>query len=285
VGQLFAATLTGAFEASVGYLQNAGITAVQAIGKAINAVLPERFEINIGNLDQFRSNSKGFVDDIARNIAITEPTAFIDAVAGGYDDLIAKQKAVVDTLNKTDLKPASDALVKAGEAVKTNVTQGAAAVAVAGALAGASIEDAAKKAAATWETAMLGARGGAQFNTASDSSLAEIVNRATQSAHELRNQPGGAFSAAAYTNRMEAGRLETEAANARRELETRGKVRSAFSSGGEAGVFRAFPTTDPIILERMIDQFARNLDVSQKTQMSLETIENGLVNRGIIRRT
>lgn len=285
VGQLFAAVLFGTFEAAGGYLLNAGISAVQAIGKAMNAILPSRFQIDIGNLDQFRSDSKGFVDDIARNISMTEPTAFIDAVAGGYDDLIAKQQKVVDQLNKTDLKPATDALTKAGEVVKVSVVKGADAVEDAGKKSGKEIEDAAKRAAATWEAAQLGARGGAQFNTAPDSALAEIVRRNSAQAHELRNQPGGVFSAAAYTNRLEAGRLEAEAANAKRELETRANLRSAFASGGEAGVFRAFPTTDPITLGRMIDQFARNLDVSEQTQLSIKTIENGLVNRGIIRRT
>jgi hypothetical protein len=75
-----------------------------------------------------------------------------------------------------------------------------------------------------------------------------------------------------------------EAQNAERELAMRQRVRSAFSAGGEQGVFRAFPTTDPTILTQMIDQFARSLTENERTNQLLGTIERGLVSGGIIRR-
>lgn len=266
--------------------QNGMVDAITSVATALNKVLPNKFQIDIAGLEKLRVASEDFGTIVSREIANTEPSNFKKTIGDANDKLVADQLKVVNAVNKIDLKPEADKLAAAAKPVQTAIVAGADALAKAAAEAAKALAEAAKEAAA-WlmrPAAMLGARGGKQFNTASDSALEEILRRDTSQAHSLRNdaQSGGASSAFSYTDRLEAGRLEVEANNARAELDTRNRLRTAFASGGEQGVFRAFPTTDPLILSKMIDQFAKNLDVSQQTQQSVQSIERGLVARGII---
>lgn len=318
LGQVLAATLFGTFEAAGGYLLNAGIDAVQGIAKAMNAVLPERFEINVGNLDQFRSDSKGFVDDIARNIAQTKPTAFVDAVAGGYDDLIAKQRAVVEELNKTDLKPATDALVRAGESVKESIVGGA--VTLSKVKFGApgtgseqldqitlatrdaqargdtaevkrlqdefnAAREAEKSTVSTALTSLFGAvPDTSRLLSASDETLKEIVRRNAAKIAGIKASPisGVDVVTGGLGRKEQIVPFDLERAAAQRELDSRAKLRSAFASGGQSGVFRAFPNSDPLALERMINELVLNREDSARAADDLSAIRTGLAARGLI---
>lgn len=126
----------------------------------------------------------------------------------------------------------------------------------------------------------LGARGADQFNSASDDALDSIARRNRQTANELRNN--GQPISRNYDNRMEAGRLEIEAANAEAELKLRRNIRNAYNSGGTSAVYRANPNMDPIALDRLIQQFAQQQDSTSRTASAIERIETGLRRKKLI---
>jgi hypothetical protein len=91
-------------------------------------------------------------------------------------------------------------------------------------------------------------------------------------------------SAGEYATGVEAFRLNTEADRAQAELNMRNQIRSAFAMGGAEAVFRAFPSTDPLVLDKLLDTFGRNVTESERTASTVETIANGLKARGLIPR-
>ena len=54
--------------------------------------------------------------------------------------------------------------------------------------------------------------------------------------------------------------------------------------GGTAGVYNAFPSKDPLILDKLVDQFAKNYTESERSANGIDKITRGLEVRGIIPR-
>lgn len=293
------AVLKGVFKGVLNYFQDGFVDVVQNIATLMNKVLPAKFEINVGNLEALKSTGKGIWDEITDAIARTEPSQFRKTIGEASDAMVADQQKIVDALNKVDLGKDAEKLRSAGEAITPAVQKAAPAIVKAGVDAGKAIADAGpivaneiegaaesfadkmRKIAAAMVGAIAGIRGGQAFNNATDAALMETVRRNKQQATELVQSP--TYTAATnIAHQLEAARLISEAANAQKELDTRAKVRTAFASGGTQGVYRAFGDTDPLILDKMIDQFARNLDESQKTSASLAAIQQGLAANGFI---
>jgi hypothetical protein len=117
-------------------------------------------------------------------------------------------------------------------------------------------------------------RSGADFANASDDALEEIVRRNRQKAIELRNNGQGLN--ANYFNRQEAGRLQAEANNAEQELRLRQGIRSSFARGGEQQVFSDFQHLDPVVLDRLIGQFAQQQTTATQSARDLSQINQRL---------
>jgi hypothetical protein len=105
--------------------QNALISAAETAATALNKVLPDALEINVGNLDQFRATGTSIAGEITRAIAATEPSTFKRDIAAYWDKAIKDQQAVVNALNKVDLGADVKALVAAGDGVAISMKQAA----------------------------------------------------------------------------------------------------------------------------------------------------------------
>lgn len=115
-------------------------------------------------------------------------------------------------------------------------------------------------------------RSAQDFAYTTDEALQQLVNRNRNEATRLRNNNPQNF----YEIRLEAGRLETEAMNAEAELKLRQRVRSSFQRGGAAAVYSSFPELDPLVIDRLITQFAAQQSTNEKTLSTLSTIEERL---------
>lgn len=115
-------------------------------------------------------------------------------------------------------------------------------------------------------------RSGMDFQYSDDAALQELVRRNRQRATEMRNNNPQNF----YEIRLEAGRLEAEANNAEAELRLRSRVRGAFQRGGASAVYSSFPDLDPLVIDRLIAQFAQQQGTNKETLDTLKTIEERL---------
>lgn len=303
-GSMVKAILAGEFEWVVGKLRNGLLDAVAAVAGQINRILPEKFQINIGNLEELKVATDSLGTTIGNKIAQTSPSTFKKDFTAMWDDAITNQKKVVDAMNRVDFKDGSDNLRNAGEQFTKKVeTRAAPAISDSGKQAAASIADAAvsipkavepvktlaKEIAnmtgqilTTWKDmagaqySFLGARGGKDFNSADDRTLQEIIARNKRTISAATNPALNPTTYNDYVTRFETGRLQTEIANAERELEMRKKVRQAYARGGVEDVYRTLSDTDPLILERLVQQFAANLSESERTATTLDKLANGL---------
>jgi hypothetical protein len=105
---LVGSVLKGAFVGVAHVFQDTIVNAVERAAAALNKILPKKLEINIANLDQFKSDGKYVADSIADAIAKTKPTNFSAEFSGYWKKLGDQQQSLVNQINKVDLgKPAA----------------------------------------------------------------------------------------------------------------------------------------------------------------------------------
>lgn len=280
-GRMFWAVFEGAVVGITNMLQNYMVDAVQAVATLINKVLPSRFEINVGNLDEFRTSGKGIAESITEALAKTEPSTFKQTVTETWDGLIAEQQQVVDALNEVDFGEDADALRNAGVQAGEAVAVGGAAAATQIEQAAETVADAARDIVTAGREVIQGIRTGENFAGASDAALRALIRQNTDEAQANRAKammdPFGG-----YYQKLAAAMKEIEASNAQKELDMRAKIARSFAMGGESAVYRAFPQMDPLKLDKLIDQFGRNLTESERTANTIEGIARGLARSKII---
>jgi hypothetical protein len=279
-GKMIGAVIGGSFTGVANLFRDAMLDRVIEIGNLINKFLPERFEINVGNLEQFKSSGQGIADSIHRAIADTEPSNFRETFSEYWRGIKESSQAAADALNDSEFTKTVHAIperaAKAGEAIKTEVEKGAVAVAAGGKDAGDSIKEGGKAAAASIKEAAAslkgaiggigGIAGGAAFNNASDAALKariEANNRAIAAIPMLGN----------LGQDITRSRLQLENQNAKRELDFRRDFKNTVARGGEAAAYREFSNIDPLVMEKLFDQFTRSLTQEEKTNTTLESID------------
>lgn len=280
-GRMFWAVFEGAVVGITNKLQDYMVDAVQAVAALINKVLPARFEINVGNLDEFRTSGKGIAESITEALARTEPSTFRQTVTETWDGLIAEQQQVVDALNEVDFGEDADALRNAGVQAGEAVAVGGDAAATQIEQAAETVADAAMDIITAGREVIQGIRTGENFAGASDAALRALIRQNTDEAQANRAKammdPFGG-----YYQKLAAAMKEIEASNAQKELDMRAKIARSFAMGGESAVYRAFPQMDPLKLDKLIDQFGRNLTESERTANTIEGIARGLARNKII---
>ena len=125
--------------------------------------------------------------------------------------------------------------------------------------------------------AMVGIRGGNQFNEASDASLREVARRNRTQAQMLQTDP----SNVGILQSLEVARLILEAVNAEKELAFRTGIRLDFRRGGEQTARRNF-SGDPLAFDQVFQQIVKGQTVAEQSNQSLKNIEDALTRRGIL---
>jgi hypothetical protein len=108
------AVFGAAFEGVVDLFRNGLVDAIQGAAGLLNKVLPESLKIDVQGLESLKAAGDSIGDRIARAVANVNVTPITDSIKSGWSEIITRQQAVVDQINKTDLKPAADALRGAG---------------------------------------------------------------------------------------------------------------------------------------------------------------------------
>jgi hypothetical protein len=307
-GGMAKAVLTGAFRGVTNTLNDGLVDALQSAAEMINRILPKSFAIDVSSLDRFRSTGEGISDSITRAIAETQPSTFKKEVGEFWDKRIDDQRKIVDAMNAKDFGKDADKLRNAGNAIEASIAKGATDIATSGEHAGAAVAiggqvaadaivdgadaivDAANKAAKELQKPvdgffeLLGVQGSKSFSTASDDALQEIVRANRQRASELTAFKTFGVMTNNFDDRLLAARLQIEAQSAQDELDMRTRIRRDFAKGGTQGVFRGSPDIDPILLDRLVNQFAKQLPEATKTALAVERIATGLERTGIIPR-
>lgn len=304
------AVFAGAWAGIANNFRDRMLDVVSLIASKINSILPEKFEINVAGLESLKSAGKSVAEEITAAIAKTEPATFKKDVAAYWDKAIGDQQKIVDDLNriefKTKVEPirqAAEELPKKGAEAAKNLEQGgkATGAAVAAALetgsekmkkAGQTVGEAIMSASLTFEEsaalwgehidnalkvwkevsgAIAGIRGGTAFNDASTEALGEVARRNRQRAADLRNP---ALGVVGIGQDLEAGRLQAEAMNAEREISLRSKLRQNVELLGVEGARRQF-SGDPLLFDRLVQQFTGQMEKADVTNKLLEEIKRG----------
>lgn len=119
---MLGAVFTGTFKGLINFFQDGMVTVLETIASTINKILPAKFEINVGNLDEFRSSGKSIGDEITEAIAKTSPSTFKKDVGDFWGDMIKDQQKVVDALNHTSFGADAKKLEDAGKAASDHIT-------------------------------------------------------------------------------------------------------------------------------------------------------------------
>lgn len=283
-------TLDASFTWVASKFQNGMVTALQAVSGLVNKILPDKYKIDIGNLESLKVATDDFGITIAKAISNSPPSKLAEDLGRWWDGAVAKQKGVVDALNSATHGKDAEALkgtLKTG--IKEGAKEGAKDLQTGVEAGGKKAADDIKSALTDFQTAVnssiggvvQGIRTGENFAGASDAALRELIRRNTDEAQANRakamQDPFGG-----YYQKLAAAMKEIEASNAQKELDLRAKIARSFAMGGEAGVYRAFPQMDPLKLDKLIDQFGRNLTESERTANTIEGIARGLARNKII---
>lgn len=261
----FKGTFTGLGNLLRDKLLDANIAAV----KAINKILPDRFQISITGFEELKSSGEYVAASITRAIAETKPSTFAKDVTEYWDSAIKKQQGVVDSLNRVDLGKDAQKLTDAGKAITES-----------GIAAGAAIAAGAEKAADKLQGAamfLLSAINGATMASLADDTLKEIIRRNQNKIRDVNNpalNPNAGGIGAAY----ETANYQTELGNAQRELDLRNRFRADLSRLGEQ---RARQNYDPLIFEKLLSQLGPEANDLQAQSLNELKKLNERLNKGI----
>jgi hypothetical protein len=262
-GAIFKGTFTGVSN----WFRDRMIDGVQAVGSAWNRFLPDKMEINVGNLDQFRSSGEYVGAAISRAIGDTKPTTFQKDFTAFWDDAVKKQQGVVDSLNKVDLGKDAKKLTDAGKDFEKSGKVAAGALVEAGKTVAQEI----KEAVAQVRAAIAGVRGAKQFDQLDEKGLAELIRQNERQIEEIRRKiREGATPELAGS--LEIGRIQSENLNAKQDLAQRTGFQSNLSRLGVDGARRLY---DPFVFEELLKRFDSSRPLEQRTVDTLEEIRRG----------
>lgn len=284
-------TFDAAFTWVTAKFQNGLVNTLQAVSGLVNKILPDKFKIDIGNLESLKVATDDFGLTITKAIANSTPSKLTEELGGWWDGAIKQQQGVVDALRSVahgkDAEPLKAKLQEgltqganeAAQELKTAIAEG-------GEIAAEEIKEAVddiQEAAAAFG----GIRTGAHFSGASTAALEALVRSKTVERERALQAgamaPAGSVNGAVrWINQMIAAAAGQEIQNAQRELDMRARIQRSFAAGGESAVYRAFPQMDPLKLDKLIDQFGRNLTESERTANTIEGIARGLARNKII---
>lgn len=271
---MIGAILKGTFRGVLNLFQDGLVTVVEGLAKMLNKVLPDKYEINIGNLEQFKSSGKSIGEEITAAIAQTSPSTFKKDFGGFWDEAVKKQEAVVDKLDKIELKPAADNLRKAGKAIEEGAQVGAASLVDAGVKVAEEIKEAARMMSSVSYT-------GRNYADQSDASLEGVAARLraqlSSSYGPSKPQLADANFQSDYGAWMMAQMLKDQLAKVEGELEGRRNIRGVIARSGEDAAREKYGDTST-------DKALRDMaDTSTRSTNALENIERGLRTSKLIR--
>lgn len=241
------AVFSAAFGGAVNFMRDGLLDVVALIAGELNKVLPERFEINVGNLEQFKSDGQTVADAITRAIADTNPTAASDWMAKAFDESIAKQRLAIKAAF-VEAQPV--AKVVAATVADGGKDAGNALIAGAKAVAAASGE--VVKAAGALGKGFGGMTTSKHLADLSDDALREMIRRDSSVSADEKARARGAFTHnAGMGNRMTAARLDSNIAAAERELDFRRDLRRDVNSFGMDHA-RRNSTVDPRLFDMVV---------------------------------
>lgn len=281
-GQMIWAVFEGALTGVTNVFQDAMVDAVKGIAGLINKVLPSKFEINVGNLEDFKSSGKGIGDSITEAIAKTSPSTFKKDFGDAWDAAIAEQQTVVDELNAVDFSEDAAKLANAGKSAGASVVDGAKKVQDAGKDAGASLAEGGVVAAeAIAEVAkMLSSaieRTGAGYQDQSTTALQGVRARvAAQLSDAQRADRNSAPNVGATVESFATSAFKSELFNIEKELAARKQFDADFLRLGSAQTLAKYGDAN-------FNRYSKEMqDQSTRTTNALEQIARGLTGAGII---
>lgn len=272
-GSMAYAVLRGSFNGVLNFFQDGFVDIIEGIAGLINRILPAKFEINIGNLEQFRSSGKSIGDEITAAIAQTSPSTFKKDFGESWQTAINDQQKIVDELNAVDLGDDADKLRNAGDAVKTSIGQG-------GKIAAEPIKEAAVEVAKAAEQLSVAInRTGDNYADQSTAALEGVRQRLKSNVDSVKDDTSysSAFTPGAQNPML--GFYLNELTNVERELEFRKKVQGVTARMGEDAARGQFG-------DRAVDNALREMQTDTKrSSVALERIYTGLSATGMIPRT
>lgn len=299
---LIGAVFRGTFTGLANIFRDQLVTAAENVARALNAVLPERFEINIAGLEEFRSSGDYVGASIHQAIAKTKPTAFSEEWGDFWKEMRMEAQAAADALNEVDFKPQAKALVDSGQAIARGGSEAATSLVNAGARAGAGLAEggaaagrAIEGAFARWMPKVLGygeglEKAGANYEILksrfdadqlagmAQDELKEIL-KATRSqlAAEMQTLPPG-FSGERRT--PNAIGLENTVAAIERELNQRQQVFDLYRSGGfGAAITGGASSTEEA--QRLLRSALEDRELMVSQTKAIQAIANGLARAGL----
>ena len=281
-GQMIWAVFEGALTGVTNVFQDAMVDAVKGIAGLINKVLPSKFEINVGNLEDFRSSGKGIGDSITEAIAKTSPSTFKKDFGDAWDAAIAEQQTVVNELNAVDFSEDAAKLANAGKSAGASVADGAKKVKDAGKDAGASLAEGglvAAEAIAVVAKMLSSAieRTGAGYQDQSTTALQGVRARVdAQLGDARRADRNSAPNVGATIESFATSALKSELFNIEKELAARKQFDADFLRLGSAQTLAKYGDAN-------FNRYSKEMqDQSTRTTNALEQIARGLTGAGII---
>jgi hypothetical protein len=255
-----------------------GVNAVfgKVAGDLANALANKvnlQIHVATADIDKLKTTGDGIADSISTAIAQTQPTDFSDSWSEYWKQMADQFQASANILDKSEFAKGIKMLQDAGKPVRQDIQLAANDIVAAGKKAGEAISQAVEGVAA-------GSRGGASFNSASDSALQKIMQDDRSKIVDLTNAMNqNQFLKLA--NEGEIARLQDEINNAQSQITSRNAIRNGYAQGGIQGAYNAAPNIDPIEVDKLVDQFAKNQTAAQKSQNSLDGISRQLASAGI----
>lgn len=208
-------------------------------------------------------HQKYLFDHLDLTDQITELETKAAALQGPANKDIAKQVELDDVLTTLDEKRA---------ALATQIAAAATAAA-----------EATKKQAQTAEqirdtytqifALTMGGHGNKEIQGANDAALQELQRRNNQQLDAIKGGPGrvNIGGGTDISQTLQISRLENENRRIQAELSERNKIRGSETNQGPAGARRSF-SGDPLVFDRLVDQFSRTQDRTDKTNGLLEDL-------------
>lgn len=281
-GRLMWAVFEGALTGVTNVFQNKLVDVVKSIAGLINKVLPSKFEINVGNLDELKTSGKGIGESITEAMAKASPSTFKKDFGAAWEEAVKKQQAVVDNLNQVDLGKDAKKLTDAGNSVGVSVKDGAKKLKDAGKDAGTSVaEGGIVAAAAIAEVAkMLSSaieRTGAGYQDQSTTALQGVRARvAAQLSDSQRADRAAGAAVGGRAGSFGTDALMNELFNIEKELAARKQFDADFLRLGSAQTLAKYGDAN-------FNRYSKEMqDQSTRTTNALEQIARGLTGAGII---
>jgi hypothetical protein len=281
-GRLMRAVFEGALTGVTNVFQNKLVDVVKGIAGLINKVLPSKFEINVGNLDDLKTSGKGIGDSITEAMAKATPSTFKKDFGAAWDEAVKKQQGVVDNLNQVDLGKDAKKLTDAGNSAGASVKGGAKKLKDAGKDAGTSLAEGGIVAAeAIAEVAkMLSSaieRTGASYQDQSTTALQGVRARvAAQLSDAQRADRNTGRAVGGTVESFATSAFKSELFNIEKELAARKQFDADFLRLGSAQTLAKYGDAN-------FNRYSKEMqDQSTRTTNALEQIARGLTGAGII---